>query len=1328
MASILATINGQAVLDLRITLRRGAAASMCEAVLPFESAPVAGAPVAIVLADDRASRKLEQFTAIDVQDMGDGRARVLCADARHFWQQHPVSLRVNVAAGDGRSLEPASTNMGRPHTLASALDLAFAQAAIAPPLHVAQATPGPIVAQGLCLNDFVARAAASCGWTFTINDQGEATFAQVEAELTEPPPQRLIQTAGGQPGAAHEQVVGGQALQLQRLTRWQPVLPGDGSKQFPAGEYFALDDMLAAWGINPDAARQAAWSEGGFEKLVATTAPGGAARLHLLRRDAFRLFRCLDTGGLPWVPVGGVSSDGTFSSPQLQAAGSRPRGQAPDAANGQALEPHGLVVVHTGFEIDVQRGLVRLPQPPYALGPGDATWQSRALVGPPLLRLTIARVSDLPPFRSGDGPALAAPHLVALYDGTEMLNRAALQSAAMQLARDMATTQATHLLAGAGSECALGACEQVEITAGKSGLLTRVLMRAPDRAVAQADPGHQAASEQAVAPLPGGLHQPINLWRSGPLVIKATGTAPETESALAAQVVARNPRTGVLELRKCGPLAFPFFVDSTDTSRHGRWFFVAGVQADSQGRLHVLASDDRHEPMDAEALCEVRRKRPGGLRGLLVSLGDEPVLMESGPLVSDARGKQPGECSNLVSDLEQAELSPRRRGGLQFLTVLVLSPAHQAERVGGGPGWVPALNLRDGETQNPALSGRGLFAEGDGHSLGRLTAHNQAGPVLADAQHCQKHLYGAATEDGLYREVAGHISTESFFKVPGDPVLDAPLRFYTDPFEGAPPPWPPYEAQIKYDANVDHRWNHARRPGAWRIQYRVPFLPEIPPTWRPRIKQPEPGPPIDEPRYPAMILPPESVQPAVSEFELWAPSHDWLPVPGTPDSGRDLPMRGPAISSEGWAAEVNGMPDPSLGGGCIFLPPGRPLTTAQIDQASRQTFLLLHPEVLLGFGLPHHGLGRLHSGWQVALQEGDLVFAAMDADGLPTEEPTLRIQGNAAVAGKLTVQGLIDPTGLELEPQSANPGGVAANTLWLDSADHDRAKMGSNKLAYLSEVPSISGLLAAANNLSDVGSKPTSLYNLLNGLTASIGNPGLTTKVGIIEGSTAVYATLQQVLDAISGLSATTPILSDVVPFTNGAGQAKAATPQKLLDLIHSTTAKTTLAANDEFALIDSAASNVAKRITFANVQTALAASDSVAGLIEYADQTEMEAGSSNVRAVTPGRQHFHPGHPKAWGYATVSGGTPTLQTSYNITSITDSAVGQITFTINNDFSTANWSAQGNVTKSGTGASNARFCNVESSGLAAGSVLLMCSGTASLADPAAWHFMGNGDI
>ena len=73
------------------------------------------------------------------------------------------------------------------------------------------------------------------------------------------------------------------------------------------------------------------------------------------------------------------------------------------------------------------------------------------------------------------------------------------------------------------------------------------------------------------------------------------------------------------------------------------------------------------------------------------------------------------------------------------------------------------------------------------------------------------------------------------------------------------------------------------------------------------------------------------------------------------------------------------------------------------------------------------------------------------------------------------------------------------------------------------------------------------------------------------------------------------------------------------------------------------------------------------------ATQAEMEAASSTTVFSSPGRQHFHPGHPKCWAMVTVAAGVPTLETSYNITSITDTAVGRLTVTIATDFSTANW-------------------------------------------------------
>jgi hypothetical protein len=83
---------------------------------------------------------------------------------------------------------------------------------------------------------------------------------------------------------------------------------------------------------------------------------------------------------------------------------------------------------------------------------------------------------------------------------------------------------------------------------------------------------------------------------------------------------------------------------------------------------------------------------------------------------------------------------------------------------------------------------------------------------------------------------------------------------------------------------------------------------------------------------------------------------------------------------------------------------------------------------------------------------------------------------NMLVPGKLTVTGLLDPTGLELTPIVGNPGGVAANTLWLDFADSNKLKKGTqNVLLYDTsiivpadnQVPKFSG--PGANQLNATG-------------------------------------------------------------------------------------------------------------------------------------------------------------------------------------------------------------------------------------------------------------------
>lgn len=125
------------------------------------------------------------------------------------------------------------------------------------------------------------------------------------------------------------------------------------------------------------------------------------------------------------------------------------------------------------------------------------------------------------------------------------------------------------------------------------------------------------------------------------------------------------------------------------------------------------------------------------------------------------------------------------------------------------------------------------------------------------------------------------------------------------------------------------------------------------------------------------------------------------------------------------------------------------------------------------------------------------------------------------------------------------------------------------------------------------------------------------------------------------------------------------------------------------------------------------------------ADQTAMEAAASTTAPVTPAVQHNHPGHPKCWAWVSQSGGTPTLSTSYNITSITDTATGRLTITIGTDFSSANWAP---LFSPVDGSRDDLFGVVFSK--AAGSVVLACYDTddGTALDPSTgWSFVGFGD-
>ena len=144
------------------------------------------------------------------------------------------------------------------------------------------------------------------------------------------------------------------------------------------------------------------------------------------------------------------------------------------------------------------------------------------------------------------------------------------------------------------------------------------------------------------------------------------------------------------------------------------------------------------------------------------------------------------------------------------------------------------------------------------------------------------------------------------------------------------------------------------------------------------------------------------------------------------------------------------------------------------------------------------------------------------------------------------------------------------------------------------------------------------------------------------------------------------------------------------------------------------------------------AASDTVAGKLEIAIQSEQETGTDVVRAVSPGRQHFHPSAAKFWVKAT--GNSTTIVVSYNMTSWADTGVGDADGTIATDFSGADWCGQVSIIDS-TVAWDATF--TEGYGFdaqAAGTFGVKCgkmqdggTAAATVEDPDSWHVCGFGD-
>lgn len=131
------------------------------------------------------------------------------------------------------------------------------------------------------------------------------------------------------------------------------------------------------------------------------------------------------------------------------------------------------------------------------------------------------------------------------------------------------------------------------------------------------------------------------------------------------------------------------------------------------------------------------------------------------------------------------------------------------------------------------------------------------------------------------------------------------------------------------------------------------------------------------------------------------------------------------------------------------------------------------------------------------------------------------------------------------------------------------------------------------------------------------------------------------------------------------------------------------------------------------------------------ASQAEMETGSSTAVFSTPGRQHFHKAHPKAWFNADASSGTPTLGDDYGVATLGDDGVGRIQVNFDTAFSATTYTAMGfarSVTGSTTQIMNADVTGTDPKTTSAFDVRCRRADTATLGDSSEVNMEFFGDL
>lgn len=228
----------------------------------------------------------------------------------------------------------------------------------------------------------------------------------------------------------------------------------------------------------------------------------------------------------------------------------------------------------------------------------------------------------------------------------------------------------------------------------------------------------------------------------------------------------------------------------------------------------------------------------------------------------------------------------------------------------------------------------------------------------------------------------------------------------------------------------------------------------------------------------------------------------------------------------------------------------------------------------------------------------------------------------------------------------------------------------------------VTGSTAAGAKLARFGStEPVRSGDIRAGQRVALSYDGTSSNWKIYSGSRPVkYATIAEtntgtaadravtpagLLQSINGMTTATSIVTTgLIPFYLPTSSA----PRKItylnaLNSFNSLTESTAPALSSDFLLMYSAGSSASRKVKPSNI-AAIAAT-----------QAQFEAATATNVYSSPGRQQFHPGHPKAVVVfqSRVTNGACTINSAFNVTDVSRTALGQYTITFSTAFSAANY-------------------------------------------------------